>query len=284
MKENYETYNLNAAFNINEKGDVGKQGGDLNSTAASAATGNQKPPTTNVGGASRVGRQGARAHGVAVGNESINRRGRDKVQEGQDRVPDQKDTVKETKSNDPQNDTSTGIGGRKVESDDAKFSLSDVGEWTDDMINRMDKPQAKNSIVERQGGKLDASVAELMRDMNSKQEQIIERLKTIRKDLKNLYLPTEHLDQLIDQMQANLHSLNDRPTSDIFRLQKQTLERVRGVLQVFHQAHSGFQASLPREQRVRGNVLDDPARSVPPGYEDAVKTYYQRLAAPDRMP
>ena len=284
MKENYETYNLNAAFNINEKGDVGKQGGDLNSTAASAATGNQKPPTTNVGGASRVGRQGARAHGVAVGNESINRRGRDKVQEGQDRVPDQKDTVKETKSNDPQSDTSTGIGGRKVESDDAKFSLSDVGEWTDEMLNRMDKPQAKNSIVERQGGKLDASVAEMMRDMNSKQEQIIERLKTIRKDLKNLYLPTEHLDQLIDQMQANLHSLNDRPSPEIFRLQQQTLERVRGVLQVFHQAHSGFQASLPREQRVRGNVLDDPARSVPPGYEEAVKTYYQRLAAPDRMP
>ncbi len=284
MKENYETYNLNAAFNINEKGDVGKQGGDLNSTAAASATGNQKPPTTNVGGASRIGRQGARAHGMAVGNESINRRGRDKVQEGQDRVPDQKDTVKETKSADPQSDTSTGIGGRKVESDDAKFSLSDVGEWTDDMIGRMDKPQAKNSIVERQGGKLDASVAELMRDMNGKQEQIIERLKTIRKDLKNLYLPTEHLDQLIDQLQANLHSLNDRPSADIFRLQQQTLERVRGVLQVFHQAHSGFQASLSREQRVRGNVLDDPARSVPPGYEDAVKTYYQRLAAPDRMP
>jgi hypothetical protein len=283
MKENYETYNLNAAFNINEKGDVGKQGGDLNSTAASAATGNQKPPTTNVGGASRVGRQGARAHGMAVGNESINRRGRDKVQEGQERVPDQKGSVQETKSDDPQADTSTGIGGRKVESDDAKFSLSDVGEWTDDMLNRMDKPQAKNSIVERQGGKLDASVAEMMRDMNGKQEQIIERLKTIRKELKNLYLPTEHLDQLIDQMQANLHSLNDRPTSDIFRLQQQTLERVRGVLQVFHQAHSGFQASLPREQRVRGNVLDDPARSVPPGYEEAVKTYYQRLAAPDRM-
>jgi hypothetical protein len=280
MKEHYETYNLNAAFNINEKGDVGKQGGDLNSTAAAAATGNQKPPTTNVGGASRVGRQGARAHGMAVGNESINRRGRDKVQEGQDRVADQKGTVHETKSDDPQSDTSTGIGGRKVESEDAKFSLSDVGEWTDDMLNRMDKPQAKNSIVERQGGKLDASVAEMMRDMNGKQEQLIERLKTIRKDLKNLYLPTEHLDQLIDQMQANLHSLADRPTADIFRLQQQTIEQVRGVLQVFHQAHSGFQASLPREQRVRGDVRDDPARSVPPGYEEAVKTYYQRLAAP----
>src|SRR6476469_5226229 len=105
MQAKFETYNLNAAFNINEKGDVAKQGGDLNSTAASSATGNQKPPTTNVGGISRVGRQGARSHGMAVGNESINRRGRDKVQEGQFRVPDQKDTVKETKSDDPQKDT-----------------------------------------------------------------------------------------------------------------------------------------------------------------------------------
>ncbi len=284
MKENYETYNLNAAFNINETGDVSKQGGDLNSTAASSATGNQKPPTTNVGGISRVGRQGARSHGMAVGNESINRRGRDKVQEGQLRVPDQNSTVKETKSDDPQTDTSAGIGGRKVESDDAKFATADAGEWTDDMVNRLDKPQEKNSIVERQGARLDASVAEMLRDMNSKQEQTIERLKTIRKDLKNLYLPTEHLDQLIDQLQANLHSLNERPSSEIFRLQQETLQKVRGVLQVFHQAHSGFQASLPREQRVRGRVVDDPSRAAPPGYEEAVKTYYQRLAAPDRTP
>jgi hypothetical protein len=221
---------------------------------------------------------------MAVGNESINRRGRDKVQEGQERVPDQNETVKEQKSDDPQNDTSTGIGGRKVESDDAKFAQSDAGEWNDEMLNRLDKPQEKNSIVERQGAKLDASVAEMMRDMTSKQEQTIERLKTIRKDLKNLYLPTEHLDQLIDQLQANLNSLNERPSAEIYRLQQQTLERVRGTLQVFHQAHSGFQASLPREQHVRGQVLDDPARAAPPGYEEAVKTYYQRLSAPDRTP
>jgi len=284
MKENYETFNLNAAFNINEKGDVGKLGGDLNSTAAAAATGNQKPPTTNVGGASRVGRQGARAHGMAVGNESINRRGRDKVQEGQERVADQAGSVKETKTDDPQTDTSTGIGGRKVESDDAKFSLGDAGEWSDDMLERLDKPNDKQAIVERQGAKFDAALAEKLRDMTGKQEQTIERLKTIRKDLKNLYLPTEHLDQLIDQLQANLQSLNERPTADIFRLQQETLEKVRGVLQVFHQAHSGFQASLPRDQAVRGRIVDDPARSAPPGYEDAVKAYYQRLAAPERTP
>jgi hypothetical protein len=280
MKANYETYNLNAAFNINEPGEIGKQAGDLNSTAASAATGNQKPPTTNVGGASRVGRQGARAHGAAMGNDSINRRGRDKVQEGQQRAPDQAATVRETKSDDPQEDTSTGIGGRKVESDDAKFSVNDAGEWTDDMAERMQKPQETHFIVERQGNRLAAEVADMMRDMNSKQEQTLERLKSIRKDLKNLYLPTEQLDQLISQMQANLHSLNERPSVEIFRLQQQTLEQLKGVLAVFHQAHAGFQQSLPRTQAVRGRVRDNPTRAAPPGYEEAVAAYYRRLVSP----
>lgn len=280
MKANYETYNLNAAFNINEPGEIGKQAGDLNSTAASAATGNQKPPTNNVGGASRVGRQGARAHGAAMGNESINRRGRDKVQEGQERAPDQAGSVKETKSEDPQEDTSTGIGGRKVESDDAKFSLNDAGEWNDEMAGRMEKPQGTHFLVERQGNKLDASVADMLRDMTGKQEQTLERLKSIRKELKNLYLPTEHLDELIGQMQANLTSLSERPSVEVFRLQQETLERVKGALSVFHQAHAGFQQSLPREQAVRGRVRDDPSRAAPPGYEEAVEAYYRRLVSP----
>jgi hypothetical protein len=202
------------------------------------------------------------------------------VQEGQERSPDQAGSVKETKSDDPQEDTSTGIGGRKVESDDAKFSLNDAGEWTDDMVDRMEKPQDTQFIVERQAGKLDAAVAEMMRDMTSKQEQTLERLKSIRKDLKNLYLPTEHLDELIGKMQGNLHSLNDRPSVEVFRLQQETLEQVRGALAVFHQAHAGFQPSLPRDQAVRGRVRDDPARAAPPGYEEAVEAYYRRLVSP----
>src|SRR5262249_32268994 len=112
VQKKYETYNLNMAANINEPGEIGKQGGDLNSSAASAATGNRKPPTTNVVGISRAGRRGARSHGLVIGDESINRRGRDKVQEGQERAPDQEGpAIKEKKSEDMQKDTSTGTGG-----------------------------------------------------------------------------------------------------------------------------------------------------------------------------
>jgi hypothetical protein len=279
MQDKFETATLNTSFNINEAGEVGKLGGDMNSSAAAATTGNKKPPTRNVGGASRSGRRGARAHGIVVGDESVNRRGRDQVQEGQERVADQAGLIRETKSDDPQNDTSTGVGGKKVESDDTKFSVADAGKWTDDMSSRMGKPQDKNYIVERQDGRMDPRVAEMLRDLTSDHEQIIERAKTIRKELKNLYLPTDHLDEIIAELESRLDRLRERPSSELFRLQMQSLDKLRGTLRVFHQAHAGFQPSLPREQQVRGRVLDDADNPPPSGYEEAVKRYYERLSA-----
>lgn len=278
MQKNFETSSLNTAFNINEAGEVGKLGGDMNSFAAAATTGNKKPPTRNVGGASRSGRRGARAHGIVVGDESVNRRGRDQVQEGQERVADQAGLIKETMSEDPQNDTSTGVGGKKVQSDDTKFSTANVGKWTDDMANRMGKPQNKNYIVERQDGRMDPEVAERLRDLTSEHEQIIERVKAIRKELKNLYLPTDHLDEILAELQGQLDQLKERPTAELFRLQNETLDKLRGNLRVFQQAASGFQPSLPREQIVRGRVLDDADRPAPPEYAEAIKRYYEKLS------
>lgn len=278
MQKDFETATVNTAFNINEAGEVGKLGGDMNSFAAAATTGNKKPPTRNVGGASRSGRRGARAHGIVVGDESVNRRGRDQVQEGQERMADQEGLIKETKSDDPQNDTSTGIGGKKVQSDDTKFSVADAGKWTDDMASRMGKPQDKNYIVERQDGKMDPRVAEMLRDLTSDHEQIIERVKAIRKELKNLYLPTDHLDEILAELQGQLDRLKERPTAEVFRLQAQTLDKLRGTMRVFHQASSNFQPSLPREQIVKGRIVDDADRPPPPGYAEAIKRYYEKLS------
>jgi hypothetical protein len=279
MQKKYETYNLNAAFNINEPGEVGKQAGDLNSTAASAATGNMKPPASNVGGASRAGRRGARAHGMVVGDESINRRGRDKVQEGQEKVGDQAGSIKERKSADFQKDTSTGVGGKKVEGDnETKFSLEDAGKWTDDVTKRMQKPQAKNFIVERKDGRIDPRVADMLRDLSSHQEQMIERVKAIRKELKNLYLPTDHVDDVLAQLTANLEALKAQPDPELFRLQSQVLDQLRNTVRVFQTPTSGFQPSLPRERALHGRILDEPARDPLPGYEEAVKRYYEKLS------
>jgi hypothetical protein len=280
IQKKYETYNLNAAFNINEPGDIGKQAGDINSTAASAATGNMKPPTVNVGGASRAGRRGARAHGLVVGDESINRRGRDKVQEGQEKVGDQGGVIREKKSEDMQKDTSTGVGGKKVEGDnEVKFSTEDAGKWTDDIAKRLGKPQAKNFIVERKDGRLDPKVAEMLRDMTSRQEQLIERVKSIRKELRNLYLPTEHIDEVLARLMENLEALKEQPDAELFRLQSQALDQLRNTVRVFQAPTSGFQPSLPRERGLHGRVLDEPARDALPGYEEAVKRYYEKLSS-----
>ncbi len=281
LKDKYDTYNLNMGTNINEAGEVGKQGGDMNSTAAASATGNQKPPPHDQGGISRQGRLGARAHGMVMGDEGVNRRGRDNAFDGQERAPDQAGTIKQQHSADEQKDISTGVGGKKVETDqDTNFNVSDKGHFTDDMADRMGKVANKNVIVERQDGKIDPRIADMLRDLNGTQEQVIERLKAIRKELNNLYLPTDEIDKAMAQLNADLESMKDRPTAELFRMQSQTLDKLRRSLEVFTQYGAGFQPSLPRDQAVRGRVLDEPARQTIPGYEDAVKNYYETLAKP----
>jgi hypothetical protein len=277
LKKDYETYNINAGFNISESGEIGKQGGDLNSTAAAAATGNMKPPSQDVGGISRIGRQGARSHGLVAGDESTDRRGRDEAQESQQEIPDQPGKLSEKQSDDPQKDSSTGVGGKEVASDDASFSVKDAGEWKDEMTDRMKPPNAVNKVVERQGKPLPPDVADKLRDWESRQEQIIQRLKVIRKKLDNLYLPTEDLDALANQLNANLDRLKENPSADVFRLQQQTLERLVGTLMVFNRAAAEFAPSVPRDQRLRGSILDEMSAPSLPGYEEAVKRYYEEL-------
>lgn len=278
IQENYETHNMNVANQTNETGEVHSGGHDMNSTAAAAATGNKPPPSSDIGGASRSGRSDARAHGLVVGDEAQNLKGRDKPQEGQEQVPDQEGLLHEKESSDPPHDASTGIGGKRVDSKQTKFSTADSGKWTDDMKDRMVKPQDKNYIVERQDGRFDPKMAAMLRDLTSEHEQIIERAKVIRKELKNLYLPTDRLDEIIAELGVQLDRLKEKPGPDLFRLEHQSLDKLRGVMRVFYQAHAGFQPSVPRNQTIHGYVLDEANRPAQPGYELAVKRYYEKLS------
>jgi hypothetical protein len=278
LSKNYQSIKLSTNQNNNDPGEISKVGGALNSTGAVTATGNKKPPTMESGGLSRTGRQGARAYGMVADDEGVDRRGRDKALDGKEEVADQKGTLKMKKSDDPQKDTATGVGGKRVESDDTNFSLHDAGKWKDDYAKRMEKPQKKNYLVDRQGDPIDAKTAALLRDLTSKQEQVIERLKSIKKDLRNLYLPTEHLDELAAQLESNLASLKEQPDAELFRQQMQTLDKLRGAMRVFQGVNSSFQPSLPRERAIRGRVLDEPGRQALPGYEEAVRQYYRKLA------
>lgn len=280
MGEKFDSLSVNSGLISADPGEVGKLAGRMNSSGATSTTGNKKPPTTNIGGMSATGRQGARSYGKVAGSESPNMRGRDKVQEGQFEAPDQDGVLKEKKTDDMQKDQSTGIGGKRVESDDTKFSLSNKGEWQDKFADRMQKPQAVNHIVERQGKPLDPKVAALLRDLDGDQKQLIERANALRKELKNLYLPTDHLDDLVARLNQNLEKLREAPTAETFRTQQELLDRLRSEARVFQRAHTGFQPSLPRNQQVRGRILDEPAGPVLPRYEQVVKEYYRRLAAP----
>ena len=280
MDEKFDTLALNSGQVAVDPGEVSKMGGRLNSNAATATTGNKKPPTANVGGMSGTGRQGARSYGKVAGSESPNMRGRDKVQEGQFEAPDQEGVLKEKKTDDMQKDQSTGIGGKRVESDDTKFSLANKSEWSDKFADRMQKPQAVNHIVERQGKPLDPKVAALLRDLDGDQKQLIERANALRKELKNLYLPTDHLDDLIARLNQNLERLRENPTAEAFRTQQELIDRLRSEARVFHRPMAGFQPSLPRNQQVRGRILDEPASPPLPAYERAVKEYYRKLASP----
>ncbi len=278
MLDDYHTWNLSAGWSMDESGEISKTGGDINSTSAAAATGNMKPPTNNVGGASRIGRQGARAHGIAVGDELINRRGRDEVQQGQFEVPDQAGLMKEILSEDPQKGSSVGIGGKRIKSNQSSFNVKDVGGWRNDIVDRMGAPQRRNLIVERKGAPLDPRVAARMYSMRNRHEQIIQRIKAIRKQLDNLYLPTDHLDSIMQQMAANLDRMGDSPDPEIFRKQIEQLDKLKSTVIVFGRPESQYGQGLQREQVIKGRILDEPAWPALPGYRQAVQSYYKKLS------
>jgi hypothetical protein len=54
---------------------------------------------------------------------------------------------------------------------------------------------------------------------------------------------------------------------------------LRNAVRVFRGANAGFDESVPRQQIIRGRVLDEPSRQTLPGYEEAVKLYYKKLAS-----
>lgn len=279
LKDDYMTYEAVASWTVMDTHtEVSRATPEpLSATGATATTGNQPPPSDDVGGAARMGRLGARAHGQAIGDELVNRRGRD-AQEGQENIPDQGDPpVQETMSDDPQHDESTGRGGREIDSDQTHFSTQDAGEWDDEIVDEMNEPQDAHQIVERQGEAMDPDVAERMRDTENRQEQVIERIKTVKKELDELYLPTDHLEDIMARLEDNLDRLREAPEGTVFREQVELLDRLESSVIVFQRPSSQFVQSVPREPELKGQVLDEKPAMAFPGYEEAVERYYRRL-------
>jgi hypothetical protein len=152
------------------------------------------------------------------------------------------------------------------------------GDWKLEQLEKMEQPGDVGVLVDRRGKALDAAVAEKFYQASAKQEQVIKRLNALKKDLDALFLPTDHLDELAVQMAANLDRLQERPDPEGFKRQAKLLEQLGSTVIVFRRPTSQQRPSLPREQRVRGRILDEPAWPTPTGYERAVSRYYRKLA------
>lgn len=277
LKADYATFMATISKAVLDKGEIGRDTVDpLSSTGATATTGNQPPPSDDIGGAARLGRLGGRSHGTMVDDEMINRRGR-AAQDGQEEVPEEEGLVQETLSGDPQEDESTGVGGKRVDDDETHFSTKDDGEWNDDMVDMLEDPQETVQIVERQDGSLPPDVAERMRREDHREDQLIERLKTVKKDFERLFLPTDHLDDLMSRLQDNLDRLRAEPTEDIFRERIELLSQLQSSIVVVHRPSTEFVQSVPRVPRLEGRILDEKATPSFPGYEEVVERYYRRL-------
>jgi len=165
-----------------------------------------------------------------------------------------------------------------VDAPKTSFSTKDAGQWTDDMAERMRAPQAANQIVERQGAPLDPRIAALLRDTSSRQEQLITRIKAVKKEYDRLYLPTEELDEIAAKLAANLDQLKESPDAEVFRKQVELLDQLQGVFIVFDSPTGQYEQSVPRDQVTRGSILDEPARPTTPGYEEPVQWYFKNIA------
>jgi len=212
-----------------------------------------------------------------VDSVAVNRRGRDNPQEGLENAPMQEGMVKEVMSKDPGQGSSSGMGGKRLDSKEKSWVTSDAGKWRDEYAEKTEKPQDTVKQVDRKGAPLDPRIAALLEDANSTQEQIIVRAKAIRKELSNLFLPTERLDDLISKIAANLERMKESPDSSLFRQQKEAMDQLRSELQIINRAYVGFHPSLPRDRRIKGRVLDEPAWQTLPGYEQTVQKYFEKL-------
>ncbi|MEO8205274.1 MAG: hypothetical protein ABI615_03780 [Chthoniobacterales bacterium] len=278
LTEEYQTLQANTNEVGQDTGAIGKLGGEANSFSSTAKTGDQKPPPQNSGGASGTGRQGGRAHGLVTENDAPNMRGRDTAQQGDEEIAEQAGMMNERKTADMQKDTSEGRGGKRVRSDDTQFTNNGYGEFKAEKdVDKMGPANKIEKRVEKQGPPMDPKVAAMMRDLKGSQEQMIQRVNALKKEFKNLFLPTDRLDEISNQLSRNMDRMKESPDEGFFRDQLQALDQLRKEMLVFNQAYSGNQTSVPRAQAVQGRILDEPPSQTTPGYENAVKNYFEKL-------
>ncbi|MEO8205783.1 MAG: hypothetical protein ABI615_06345 [Chthoniobacterales bacterium] len=276
LYKGFETLQANSSALVMDVGKVGTQGGEANGFSASSQLGNQLPPPVSADGFARSGRPGGLATGINASMEAASAQGRENPLEGVNNIADQAGTLK-SKDDKPSN-SSPGTGGQSVDSKHTQFSTSESGQFDPEKsLPKMTTPQQTNKLVDRKGAPIDPKIAALMRDLKSNQEQLTERIKSLRKDLKNLYLPTDGWDKAILALSLATDRLDKVPDENFFQQELQLLSSLRQKLQVFETVSSSYQPSAPRTQTVQGKILDEPSSQTAFKYEDTVKNYFEKL-------
>lgn len=279
FEKEYETYNKPISATCTDPGVVEKGMPGMASYGMTGQTGNKEPPPGNYGGRSGAGTQGARAVGT-TGTETTTPRHGDEPLEGDLKAPSRAGQIQET-TPDPDPKTSEGTGGTAVKSENTRFSKANRSEFDTGTLDKMVPPQKTRGIVESKGKPISAEDAEKLYDLRSTAEQIMERLTHLKKEFTTHQLPTESLDVLRDRVQSKLDRLLG-PTDNqtIYRMKPQQLaEAAGGGGQIFPDPKAGREESILREQTVANPIVDQPPSQANPGYEQAVKTYYERLVA-----
>ncbi len=269
----YSSNKVNTAATDPETGTIGKGAGRINSFGDTAQIGNEQPPLFQAGGATESGRTGARSNGLNLGDTASSESGRENPLEGDENSPDAPGMLKEPAGADT-GKPPPGRGGKPTDSKKTQYSESPNGEWNKDDAKRMRKADDTFTIVDRPGKPVDPKIIATLYDHETDKFQVLQRVKTLRKELKGLFLPNE---KMIEEDLSNIErKLRETSDADVFVFEKQVLNRVEGLV-LNWQPVSTVEASVPRSQGVRGDVHDQPPSQANPGYEEAVKYYYERL-------
>ncbi len=288
---NYDRNHLNSNARINEPGEIGKQGGDVNSNVAAAPTGNNIPPANEIGGTSRDGTKDSRATGRNISQTANDRRGLDKPQEGSqsgERFPGE---IKRVRFTQKDVEPSAGDSGTTIKGEDRNhFAMSNDGQWKTEMSKHMGEPQKENRVVEsvKPGSRFDPQSLKDMyvdlekldpadRERLSKFTQTVKMMRTVQKDLSRVFMAPPGLEEALKGLEEKLAQLEHAQADSDFRMRAQGVKPTeKGRLAMAGGA--AFQGSPARRQGVRGRVLDEPAWAVLPGYEGVAEVYYQKLA------
>ncbi len=272
LREKMITSFMEMNTDVQDTGNVGDQDTPMGNYAMRGKTGNKMPASLNVGGRSRSGRQGPTfgQMGVDKAKDMAGRPG-----EGLN-APEQKGHVQEEHVEGDQGASpTTATGGKRAgqdvrEGEVGKPRAGDAAQYQG--IAAADLIQEGNSSKD-----IDLSAAALKRDLANRQAQLVKRADEVTKQFEQLFTPSADWFKGVDLMRQIEEEVRKGPSEKLWQLQEQALEKLKRVYrEITPGAPYDFDVGLSKSSNPL--VLNPMQEQFPKRDEDALKTYYRRLA------